>query len=250
VGDGGFANDKAIGHTARGNGQDLNVPLGKILRIDVNSGDPYAIPKDNPFVGQKDTRQEIWAYGFRNPWRISFDMGGTHQLFAADVGQNSFEELDIVVKGGNYGWNRVEGLHCFNADDPNNHPANCDKDGLISPIVEYPNLNTQKDGKGISTTGGYVYRGKAIPALQGAYVFGDWSKAFFQPDGVLFAARPPKQAGGAWTLEDLVAVNMNPLGLYVLSFAQDPDGEIYVLATANTAPTRANDKIYKIVPAN
>jgi len=100
VGDGGFANDKAIGHhPTKGNGQDTSVLLGKILRIDVNSGDPYGIPGDNPFVGQKDVRPEIWALGFRNPWRMSFDMGGSRQLFAADVGQDAFESVDIVTKG-------------------------------------------------------------------------------------------------------------------------------------------------------
>lgn len=251
VGDGGFANDKAIGHHPRlGNGQDTSTLLGKILRIDVNSGDPYGIPGDNPFVGQKDIRPEIWALGFRNPWRMSFDMGGSRQLFAADVGQDAFEEVDIVTKGGNYGWNLMEGTRCFNPDEPGNHPANCNRSGLTLPIVEYPNFKTQKDAKGISITGGYVYRGKAIPSLQGAYVFGDWSKAFFSPDGVLFVARPPRSGSGPWTMEDMVATNMNPLKLYVLSFAQDPDGEIYVMTSANTAPTRANDRIYKIVPAN
>ena len=251
VGDGGFANDKAIGHhPTKGNGQDTSVLLGKILRIDVNSGDPYAIPSDNPFVGQKDVRPEIWAYGFRNPWRISFDIGGSRQLFAADVGQDAFEEVDIVTKGGNYGWNIMEGNHCFNPDEPGIPPASCNRSGLILPIVEYPNFKTQKDAKGISITGGYVYRGKAIPGLQGAYVFGDWSAAFFAPEGQLFMARAPQSGSGPWTMENLAATNMSPLNLYVLSFAQDPDGEIYVMTSANTAPTRANDRIYKLVPAN
>ncbi|MEQ1804341.1 MAG: PQQ-dependent sugar dehydrogenase [Burkholderiaceae bacterium] len=251
VGDGGFANDKAIGHhPTKGNGQDTSVLLGKILRIDVNSGDPYAVPSDNPFVGQKDFRPEIFAYGFRNPWRISFDMGGTRQLFVADVGQDAFEEVDIVTKGGNYGWNIMEGNHCFNPDDPSNPPANCNRTGLILPIVEYPNFKSQKDAKGISITGGYVYRGKAMPDLQGAYVFGDWSAAFFSPEGLLTVARPPKSGSGAWTMENIVATNMSPLNLYVLSFAQDPDGEIYVMTSSNTAPTRANDRIFKLVPAN
>jgi glucose/arabinose dehydrogenase len=252
VGDGGWANDNnPIGHTLpSGNGQDLNVHLGKILRIDVDSGTPYAVPKDNPFVGKENVKPEIWAYGLRNPWRLSFDMGGSHQLFAGEVGQNSFEEVDIIVKGANYGWNRMEGLHCFNPNDPNNHPADCDKSGLTMPIVEYPNLNTQKNGKGISVTGGYVYRGKAFANLQGAYVFGDWSKVFAEAEGALFVAMPPQQAGGAWKLQDIEVVGMNPLKQYVLAFGQDPQGEVYVMLTAQTAPGKPEDKIYRIVPAN
>ena len=105
MGDGGFANDYGLGHNpATGNGQDLSSIFGKILRIDVNSAEGYAVPSDNPFVGNDDARDEIWAYGFRNPWRCSFDMGGSRDLICGDVGQNSYEEIDVVKKGGNYGW--------------------------------------------------------------------------------------------------------------------------------------------------
>ena len=122
-GDGGSANDKALFHTEKiGNAQDLKSPLAKILRLDVNSGDPYSIPADNPFADSRTRHQKIYAYGLRNPWRMSFDPGGEHQLFTADVGQNAYEEVDIIVKGANYGWNRMEGTHCFNPDDPNKHP--------------------------------------------------------------------------------------------------------------------------------
>jgi hypothetical protein len=250
TGDGGWANDKAIGHNEKiGNAQDLTVPLGKILRIDVNSGNPYSVPKDNPFLDHKGALPEIWAYGLRNPWRMSFDAGGEHQLYAGDVGQNAYESVKIIHKGGNYGWNRVEGTHCFNPDDPNNHPATCDKSGITPPIVEYGNLNVVKDGKGISITGGYVYRGKALAGLQGAYVFGDWSKTFTQANGLLLVAHPPKQKGALWSVEDVDVVNMK-FNSYVLAFAQDDDHELYVMATDNTAPGRANDRIFKIVPAN
>jgi glucose/arabinose dehydrogenase len=253
TGDGGFANDKAIGHTDRiGNSQDLKVPLGKVLRVDVNSGDPYTVPKDNPFVGNREALPEIWAYGLRNPWRMSFDQGGEHQLYAADVGQNTFEEVDIIVKGGNYGWNRMEGMHCFYPDDPNNHPDGCDRSGITLPIFEYGNMNVipeEKGAKGLSITGGYIYRGKALPKLDGAYIFGDWSKSFTEPDGRLMVAYPPKAKGGAWAIDDLEVVNMD-FHSYVLAFAQDDEGEVYVMASTNTAPGRASDKIYKIVSAN
>lgn len=252
TGDGGWANDVAIGHTPKiGNAQDLKVNLGKILRIDVNSGTPYSIPKDNPFVGRNDALPEIWAYGLRNVWRMSFDAGGKHELFGADVGQNTWESVKLIQKGGNHGWNRIEGSHCFNPDDPSNAnlPQTCDKTGLLMPIIEYGNMNVIKEGKGISITGGFVYRGKAIPSLVGSYVFGDWSKSFTEPQGLLMVARPPKQAGGMWTIEDVEVTNMN-FHSYVLAFAQDEDRELYVLVSDNTAPGRANDRIYKIVPAN
>ena len=136
TGDGGSANDKALFHTEKiGNAQDLKSPLGKILRINVNAGDPYSIPADNPFADSKDALPEIYAYGLRNPWRMSFDTGGEHQLFAADVGQNVYEEVDIIVKGANYGWNRMEGTHCFNPHDPNKYPETCDQSGLTMPIA-------------------------------------------------------------------------------------------------------------------
>jgi Glucose / Sorbosone dehydrogenase len=252
IGDGGWANDVAIGHTPKiGNGQDLKTNLGKIVRIDVDSGNPYSIPKDNPFVGRADALPEIWAYGLRNAWRMSFDAGGKHELFAADVGQNTWESVKIIQKGGNHGWNRIEGSHCFNPDDPSNAnlPQTCDKTGLLMPIIEYGNMNVIKEGKGISITGGFVYRGKAMPNLVGSYVFGDWSKSFSEAQGLLLVAHPPKQSGAMWTIEDVQVVGMN-FHSYVLALAQDENRELYVLVSDNTAPGRANDRIYKIVPAN
>jgi hypothetical protein len=142
----------------------------------------------------------------------------------------------------------MEGTHCFNPDDPNNHPPTCDQAGLTMPVIEYGNLNVVKDGKGISVTGGYIYRGKAMPHLQGAYVFGDWSRQFLQPEGVLLVALPSKEKGSMWTVEDVEVVNMK-FHSYVLAFAEDEDHELYVMASDNTAPTRGTDKIYKIVPA-
>lgn len=155
LGDGGLANDPG------NNGQDRTTLLGSILRIDVDSGSPYAIPSDNPYAGNtQGFREEIWAYGFRNPWRMSFDMK-TGDLWVADVGQNKWEEINLVVKGGNYGWNSKEGNHCF-ALDP------CEGD-YIDPIHEY------NHSEGISITGGYVYYSSSIPTLEGYYIFGDYA---------------------------------------------------------------------------
>lgn len=159
MGDGGSANDP------QGNGQKLSTLLGKILRIDVNARTPgraYAIPADNPFAKRSDVRAEIWAFGLRNPWRFSFDSArGT--LFAADVGQNRLEEIDVIVKGGNYGWNIMEGDICTPSVN-----LRCDKSGLQPPILVYPHAVGQ------SVTGGFAYRGDALPELCGVYVYADY----------------------------------------------------------------------------
>ena len=247
TGDGGYANDWGIGHNVtEGNGQDMTVLHGKILRVDVNSmsdGKAYAIPADNPFVGDNNVAPEIWASGLRNPWRCSFDMEDG-RLFCADVQQNSFEEVDIIEKGGNYGWRKMEATHCFDYTKPDDHPASCDKADLIDPILEYKNCTAKPDGcMGISVTGGYVYRG-AHDAWKGKYIFGDWSKGFAAMDGQFFVGT---QDGDSWSM-DVASTGMdkNP---YVLAFAQDNDGEVYALTSITTGPNGSLDTIYKIVPA-
>jgi hypothetical protein len=258
VGDGGNANDEGRGHSPQGNGQDTTVLLGKILRIDVDKGSPYGIPWDNPFADGKKGRPEIFAYGMRNAWRISFDRGGTHQLFAGDVGQTMYEEVDIIVKGGNYGWNIREGFHCFNQKDPLKPLDDCPRIGaagepLLDPILEYKNINGHRkdpDARGISVTGGYVYRGKALPELTGKFVFGDWSRNFGVPDGVLFVASPPPPAAAekTWTLQPLDLVAPKKIGAFIVAFGQDADGEIYVLTNGRNAITGTTAKIHKLVP--
>jgi glucose/arabinose dehydrogenase len=197
LGDGGSGGDP------HGNGQNLGTLLGKLLRIDVDSTQPYAVPPDNPFVGQGGARAEIWALGFRNPWRFSFDPT-TGRLFAGDVGQGSFEEVDIVVKGGNYGWNVMEGLHCFSP------PTGCNTSGLELPIAEYDHT------EGISITGGYVYRGTLIPELAGRYVFGDFGsgRVWQLTEGT----------AGTWTRALLLDTSLN-----ISSFGRDAAGEILVV---------------------
>ncbi|OGN95919.1 MAG: glucose sorbosone dehydrogenase [Chloroflexi bacterium RBG_13_51_36] len=158
LGDGGSGGDPL------GNAQNLSTVLGSILRIDVSGlsapGD-YEIPADNPFVGAEGAREEIWAYGLRNPWRFSFDPE-TGLLWAGDVGQNLWEEVDIITKGANYGWNVMEGFHCYSPS------TGCDQSGLTLPLVEYDH------SQGCSVTGGYVYRGDQIASLQGHYIYGDY----------------------------------------------------------------------------
>ncbi|MBI2847076.1 MAG: PQQ-dependent sugar dehydrogenase [Chloroflexi bacterium] len=251
LGDGGAGNDAGLGHPPIGNGQDITTLLGSILRIDVDGGDPYDIPMDNPFVG-KDGRDEVFAFGFRNPFRMSFDMGGQHELFAGDVGQQLREEVDIVTRGGNYGWNIKEGTLCFDPANPGQPRQSCasvDARGqpLIDPIIEY--ANTSAGGEGTAIIGGFVYRGWALPALNGAYIFGDFSASSQKADGRLFITKRPA-APGVWTVKELkVASTANGrLNARLRAFGQDASGEIYVLVADAQGPQGATGKVYKIAP--
>ena len=272
TGDGGGANDgggaaeNALGHAPQGNGQDTTTLLGKILRIDVDNGRPYAIPPDNPFAKGKQGRPEIYAYGLRNPWGLSFDRGGIHELFAADVGQNLFEELDIIVKGGNYGWRVREGLHGFDPKNPNEAPAEnptIDAGGrpLIDPVAEYRHPPRNKvdpaQVQGISITGGYVYRGQALAGLQGKYIFADWSRTWALPDGVLFVAsrsRPSQDQSQSrearWNVEylPLASPAKGRIGAYIVALGEDEAGELYVLTNGRNSLTGQTGKVFKLIP--
>lgn len=212
LGDGGSGGDPS------GNAQNTNVLLGKILRIDVDppfaSGKQYAIPSDNPFSGGGGL-PEIWAYGFRNPWRFSFDRSNG-QLIAGDVGQGAWEEVDLVVKGGNYGWNIMEGNHCYPPS-----VANCGMAGLTLPIAEYGH----DASGGSSIIGGYVYRGSAVADLEGTYVFGDLSS------GRVWALK--QDAMLTWHMTQVLTHNLT-----VSSFGQDAAGELYLLDYGNGAVLR------------
>ncbi len=185
-GDGGEADDQGAGHVPGGNAQQLTSPLGKVLRIDVNGSNSangqYGIPADNPFVGVAGALREIYAFGFRNPFRFSFDRG-TGALYLGDVGQNDIEEVDIVVKGGNYGWATKEGtLFFFNNGAGAGFASTTDNglvpQGAIDPIAQY---DTHHEGH--SVIGGFVYRGSKFPQLAGRYVFGDFARLFRFPAG-------------------------------------------------------------------
>ncbi len=255
VGDGGNANDEGK-RPEMGNAQDPHSVLGKILRIDVNRGVPYGIPSDNPWSDGAQGRPEVYAWGLRNPWRMSFDMGDRSRLFAADVGQGRYEEVDLIVKGANYGWRLAEGVEAFN-------PAKSSAGGgaapvkgvggeeLVAPIVAYKNFGgfrEDPEALGISITGGYVYRGKALPELEGHYVFGDWSRAWARPEGVLLHAW---QEGGEWHMGVLPHAS-SAEGLveaYVTAFGQDLDGELYVLTNGGNTPTGRTGRVWKLVQA-
>lgn len=253
LGDGGGANDTAFGHTpGLGNGQDATNLLGSLLRIDVDSGVPYGIPADNPLVGTEG-RDEIFAYGFRNPYRFTFD-GDT--LYVADVGQNLFEEVNIVERGGNFGWNVKEGTHCFDPNDPNNPPETCPDvgplfgDPLVDPVIEYGNSRVQPDGVGLAIVGGRVYRGDELPQLHGRYVFGDWSRSFGSPDGTLLVAKP--RPAGLWKLQELSVAGRSDgrLGHFIKGFGQDGSGEMYVLTSDTSGPTGETGRVYRLTMPN
>ncbi len=239
VGDGGSADDQGVGHADGGNGQDLspgNV-LGKILRIDPRGSNSangnYGIPSTNPFVGSA-AADEIYAYGFRNPYRMSVDRG-TGRLVAADVGQNDIEEVDFVRRGGNYGWPVKEGSFLFdmNGDDPgfttNFSPGR--PIGLLDPVAEYDH------DEGVSITGGFIYRGSGVPELRGSYVFGDFTRSFAGPEGRVFMAT---RADG---ISELAAP-----GLFIGGFGEDGNGEIYVLGSQVFAPVDTTGVVMRIVP--
>lgn len=200
MGDGGSGGDP------RNNGQNSSTLLGSLLRIDVSVGSGYAVPPDNPFTGDPNTPDETWAIGLRNPWRFSFDRL-TGDLYLADVGQENWEEVNFISSpnpgGQNFGWNIMEGAHCFGFD-------NCSDDGLILPVFEY----NQQDG-GCSISGGYVYRGIAFPNLRGNYLFADYCSGYIWS---LF-----KESDGEWLSHIVIQSGTN-----ISSFGEDANGELYL----------------------
>jgi glucose/arabinose dehydrogenase len=216
MGYGGLPGDPA------GNAQNGRSLLGKMLRIDVDRGSPYAIPPDNPFLGRSDVRGEIWAFGLRNPWRWALDPA-TGDLYVADVGENRRDEIDVGLasnRGGeNYGWSVMEGSLCF---DP---PSSCNANGLTLPVLDFPD--------GCAVVGGPVYRGCRMPGYQGTYFYGDYCGSFI---------RSFRLSGGAATeprdWEDQIGRNVDLLS----SFGVDADGEMYLVDHTG--------EVFRIVPAN
>lgn len=212
LGDGGSAGDP------EGRAQSLGTLLGKILRISPRpaGGEPYAVPPDNPFVGTPGARPEIWAFGLRNPWRFSFDRE-TGELWIGDVGQSAWEEVDVLAPGrggANLGWDLLEGSHPFE--------GSADGTRTVLPIYEYPH-----DGAVCAVTGGFVYRGEATPALQGAYVFGDFCA------GALEALAPRRGRAPAHR-------ELGPVVPNLASFGEDAEGELYALSL--------DGPVYRLVP--
>ncbi|WP_135363219.1 PQQ-dependent sugar dehydrogenase [Halosimplex halophilum] len=261
TGDGGQANDQGVGHVDDwydavdgGNGQDITENLlGSMLRIDVDgegstagtatgsgngsagSDGParnYAVPDDNPLVGGEGL-DEQWAWGFRNPWRFSFGPEG--RLLVGDVGQGAWEEVSVVERGGNYGWNVREGTDCFRADDcPSESPRGRP---LRDPVIEYPHGGAAVSG--IAVIGGYLYGGDAMPDLQGRYLFADW-----RAGGRLFAAREVDE--GLWPTTTVSIDADEQFGPMVLSFGRNPDGELFVCTTAQGQVTGESGAVFRL----
>ncbi len=260
LGDGGGAHDGLAdvppSHGPDGNGQNTATTLGSVLRIDVGAGavlpddfpgDPnrnYAIPLDNPFEGGGGA-PEIYAYGFRNPYKFSFDdgPGGDGSLYVADVGQNLFEEVDIVTNGGNYGWVIREGFYCFDPFAPLSPPGACANTGasgesLLDPVMQY------EHPVGIAIIGGYVYRGSQIPALVGKYIFGDFTTDFVTPAGRLFYS--DTFGPNAFVRAEFILPGGLPLGRFLHGLGEGEDGAIYVLATDELAPVGTSGVVLRI----
>ena len=197
--------------------------MGTVIRIDVSNAsaeEPYRIPPDNPMAGREGALPEIWAYGLRNPWRMSFD-NETGLLWTGDVGQEHAEEIDVILPGGNYGWNITEGTSCFPPD------ADCDMSGITLPVWEYGRSS------GCAILGGYVYRGADIPSLAGWYVYADYCT------GLVWGIQAETAAAGG-PVEELLLTDDAPQ--WILSLAEDSAGEIYLLIRRNDG-----DSIYRLV---
>jgi glucose/arabinose dehydrogenase len=252
TGDGGGRGDADPGHSAQGNAQDTSKLNGKILRIDVDAdGDaPYAIPADNPFVAGGGA-PEVFAYGFRNPWRLSWEPSGPRRLLVSDVGYGRYEEVDAVVIGGNYGWRIREGAHCLDIENPLDAVTNCRTSGddgrpLIDPVIEYSHQDV-----GLAVVGGYIYRGAAIPGLQGEYVFADYSADWTTPEpdprGSLLASEPRADVD-RWSWRRLTVAEGALDHLFVTGLGEDGAGELYVLARRQFGPIGRTGYVFRLAP--
>jgi glucose/arabinose dehydrogenase len=269
LGDGGAADDQGTGHSGQGNGQDTSNVLGDVLRIDPDGDNSanrrYGVPLDNPFVRQgvplggargceDGICDEIFAFGFRNPSRLSFDKV-RGDLYLGDIGQDAIEEVDVVVKGGNYGWRVKEGSFCFNLNGTGlgfiTGNRMCGSGELIDPVAEYDH------DEGRAIIGGFVYRGTAIPALRGHYVFGDLMRERGASSGRMFfldESNIVRQDGIVKSgISEFQLAEQSSLGLFVLGFGQDAAGELYVLGNTTAGPSldptgRPTGVVLKILP--
>jgi len=236
--------------------QDTKRLNGKILRIDVNRGHPgYGIPATNLFKGKAEGRDEIYAWGFRNPFRISFDRIGNGDIFVSGVAESFWETVYLVQRQGNYGWATREGRHCYLRERAFDPPKDCPRHGPLGarihdPIIEYANWSVKRpwskvhvEPMGTANIGGFLYRGKAIPELYGRFVFGDFSSIIQKPSGQLFAATPAPQWGALWSI-----ARLRQLDVRLHSLSEDGNGELYLLTTAYGIPVGNTGKVWKLVP--
>lgn len=263
LGDGGNGGDideegDDRGRPDAGWAQTVESPLGSIFRIDVDVDEEqewgtYGIPSDNPFVGEERVPDEVFAYGFRNPYGLSFDLE-TGEIYVADAGQILFEEVSRVEAGGNYGWNIKEGTHCFNPDDFTDPPETCPDTGpfgepLIDPVIEYQ----RGPETGSVVIPGVLSRDSSVPVLEDRFVFGDYATIRFIPTGILYAATPTSE--GLWPIEEVTvgpstARPAGGLDRFVLGVNQDLSGRLYVLTTEMGGPEGNTGAIYTLADPN
>ena len=258
TGDGGGAGDASPGHSEQGNAQDPDKLNGKILRIDVVTDQPgadpeaapYTIPDGNPYA-DGGGRPEIYALGLRNPWRLTWEPDGERRLLVSDVGYGRYEEVDVIEVGGNYGWRIREGAHCLDIDAPLQTTTDCPTedaagDPLIDPVIEY----THRD-VGIAVVGGYVYRGSALPALRGRYVFGDysadWTTDLPDGNGSLLVATPG-ETGTSWPWERLTVAGDPLAHSFLTGLGEDAAGELYAMSRRQFGPLGQTGRVDRIVP--
>lgn len=233
--------------------QDRHSLFGKVLRLDVDRGFPgYAIPADNPLGGRRG-RDEIWAWGFRNPYRIAFDPATEGSFFVTAIAETLWESAYHVGGPGNYGWPLREGTHCVDRLAPRQPPSQCadrDADGevLRMPVIEYPNMQASHPetrlgirGEGTAITGVRRYRGRALPEISGKVVFSDWSASFKQPSGQLFVATPGASPGTVWAHERVLSVDSRIVGL-----SEDREGELFVLTNETFGPYGTTGKVFRL----
>jgi len=257
LGDGGAGDDQGAGHSANGNGQDLSNVLGKILRINPHAttapNGQYGVPSDNPLANAESVGgatgcadgacDEIYAWGFRNPFRFSFD-AGTGAMYVGDVGQNDIEEVDVVTAGNNYGWPVKEGSFCFDNNGTGNgfvtddNPCPAQPAGLVDPLVQYDH------DEGVAVVGGFVYRGNRAHTLAGRYLFGDYAHGANQ--GRLFAIDKSSNGTAGATFSELRVYGQGGLGMSLLGFGEDASRDVYVLANSTGVPSGTTGTVMRI----
>ncbi len=241
--------------------QDTSRLKGKILRLDIDNiptdaSLPYGIPATNIFRGKLEGRDEIYAWGFRNPFRISFDRSGNGDIFVSGVAESFWETVYMVDRQGNYGWSIREGTHCYIRARAFNPPKDCATTGSLGerinyPVIQYPNWSVKRpwstvkaEPLGTANVGGFIYRGKALPGLYGKFVFGDFSSVIQKPSGQLFVATPPAAWRAQWPIEKLGVLDVR-----LHSLGEDAEGEIYLMTTAQGIPVGNTGKVWKLVRA-
>jgi glucose/arabinose dehydrogenase len=255
LGDGGGAGDQGGGHADLGNAQDASERLGSVLRVEVDPEDTrthFGVPVDNPFA-QGGGAREIFAYGFRSPSGLSFDSAGTHALYVTDMGEHLWEEVNLVELGGNYGWNVLEGTHCFDREDFTRALRGCPMRAAGGALLRWPVVEFARAGRagglGLAVIGGHVYRGQALPELQGRYVFGTLARSPSDPRALLLVASDPNaDQDDLWPLQRIAIAGDGQyyVNHFLKGIAQDQQGELYLMVSDELGPTGTSGQVLRL----